>query len=281
MSTNVLEITKNITKKHPDWKTLYKQLSINGKTVEGRNFSPEQPSSYHYKNLEIIERFPGKIIWTEITAVGRECSIELQNKAEFDIDGNFVCGTMNTFYAGFQNMDTLDLRELFSQAKNQFSRIDYWDIISDEIDSSILQGFGINSNEENETDHDYHEKDDILINLFKSYKKRDFHSTRELVFEYFDGINFVDVKALVDGVPTDIKYQVSIMWMRILDEIGVNLKTTDPIIRYFAMLNYDYTKSMDVSAFGENLSKRALKKLSKIVCPICKKKITTCKCLSS
>lgn len=281
MSKNLLEITKKITEKYPEWKMLCRKLKINGEVVENRNFSLGQSSSYNYKNLELIERFNRKIIWTEVSAVGRECSIELQNRAEFDMDGNFVRGTMNTFYVGFQNMDTLAARELLSQVKSQFSKINYWDVISNKIDSSILQGFGINSNEENETDHDYHEKDDILINLFKSYKKRDFHSTRELVFEYFDGINFVDVKALVDGVPTDIKYQVSIMWMRILDEIGVNLKTTDPIIRYFAMLNYDYTKSMDASAFGENLSKRALKKLSKIVCPICKKKITTCKCLSS
>lgn len=257
MSINILEITKKITEKHPEWKTLCRNLTINGDVVENGDFSLGQTSSYNYKNLELIERYPEKTIWTEITAVGHECSIELQNRAEFDKNGNFVRGTMNTFYAGFENMDTVSANEIFSELGNRFSKIDYWDMISDKNDSSILQGFDIPSNEEDEIDYGYdvYEKDFILLDLFKSYKNRDFHLTRELVFQYFDGFNLGDVKAIVDGIPKEIKYQAAILWIKIFDEIGVNLKTTDPIIRYFAMLNHNCTKSMDKSALRKNLSK--------------------------
>jgi len=148
MSINILKITKKITKKHPEWKTLCRKLRINEEIVEDGNFSLKT-SNYDYKNLELIERHDTKIIWTEITAIGEECSIELQNMVEFDKDGNFVCGIMNNFMGRFMNMDKGSLEEIFYQAKDKFSKIGYWDIISNSIDNSILKGFSIPNIEKN------------------------------------------------------------------------------------------------------------------------------------
>jgi len=149
MSINILKITKQITKKHPEWKTLYRKLRINEEIVEDGNFTLKETSLYNYKNLELIERHDTKIIWTDITAVGHECSIELQNRVEFDKDGNFVCGIMNGFLGSFMTMNKETLEEIFFQAKDKFSKIDYWDIISNSIDNSILKGFNIPETEEN------------------------------------------------------------------------------------------------------------------------------------
>ena len=149
MSLNILKITKKITKKHPEWKTLYRKLRINEEIVEDGNFTLKETSLYTYKNLELIERHDTKIIWTDITAVGHECSIELQNRVEFDKDGNFVCGIMNGFLGRFMNMSKGVLEEIFFQAKDKFSTIGYWDIILNTIDNSILKGFNIPETEEN------------------------------------------------------------------------------------------------------------------------------------
>jgi hypothetical protein len=141
MSTNMLEQVKNISKTNPHWKILYRKLRLNGEIVDPDNF--KITSSYNYQNMNLIERLDKEILWTAITIVGREGQIELHHRAKFDANGDFVDGRMNSFSFGMMDMDEEVIEEYFHELQGKFSTVDYWDVISDETDDSILKQFDI------------------------------------------------------------------------------------------------------------------------------------------
>ena len=93
--------------------------------------------------MNFIERLDTGILWTAITIVGKEGQIELHHRARFDSKGNFLDGKMNTFSFGMIGMDKGVIKEYFSEIRHKLSSVDYWDVISDETDDSILKQFDI------------------------------------------------------------------------------------------------------------------------------------------
>lgn len=141
MSTNILEQVKDITKINPHWKILYRKLRLNGEIVDPYNYKITSP--YKYQNMNLIERLETEILWTAITIVGKEGQIELHHRARFDIKGKFRDGIMNTFAFGIIDMDDEVIKEYFDEIQYKLSSVDYWDVISDKIDNSILKQFDI------------------------------------------------------------------------------------------------------------------------------------------
>lgn len=158
----MLEPISNI---HPDWKTLYRKLRINNEIVDPETFT-KPSSSYSYKNMHLIEKNDEDILWTSITAVGRPCEIEFQSTAKFNRDGSFVKGKMNKSTFKTESMGLFEVKTLFSQAKYNFSNSDYWDVISNEKDESILKHFKVPSLADTEgvgeTASEYDHKGSIL-----------------------------------------------------------------------------------------------------------------------
>jgi len=141
MSTNILEQVKNISKTNPHWKMLYRKLRLNEEIVDLENY--KITSLYTYKNMNLIECLDTGILWTAITIVGKEGAIELHHRAKFDTKGNFLDGIMNTFSFDMMDMDEGVIEEYFHELQGKFSFVDYWDVISDETDDSILKQFEI------------------------------------------------------------------------------------------------------------------------------------------
>lgn len=143
MTINILTMVKNISKTNPDWKMLYHQLRVNDEIVDLDSKNFKVPPGYNYENLNLIERYKKTILWTNITVVGRPGEIELHHRAMFDIKGLFLFGAMNCFFK-YMDMDNEVVSEYFSEIEHKFSSKKYWDLISDEIDESILSKFHIN-----------------------------------------------------------------------------------------------------------------------------------------
>ena len=137
MSINILEQVKNITKTNPNWKLLYRKLRLNGKIVDPNKI--KITPSYHYKNMNLIERSNKDIRWTAVTIVGREGAVELHHRAIFGSNGDFLNGIMNSFSFGMMDMDKESVEEYFNELQGSFNSVEYWDRISDESDDSILK----------------------------------------------------------------------------------------------------------------------------------------------
>jgi len=135
MTTNIKKMLQKISITNPNWRTLYRKLRINNKIIESESFSA--PALYHYQNADLIQRFDEAIYWTAITVVGKEAKLELQSRARFDSDGNFLDGTMNTFSFGMMDMDEEVIKEYFEETNGKFSSAEYWDVISDKNSDSI------------------------------------------------------------------------------------------------------------------------------------------------
>jgi len=135
MTINIQKRLQKITISNPNWKTLYRKLRINNKIIDSENFSA--PALYRYQNANLIQRFDETIYWTSITVVGKEAKLELQSRARFDSDGNFLDGIMNTFSFGMMDMDEEVIKEYFEETNGKFSSDKYWDVISDKNSDSI------------------------------------------------------------------------------------------------------------------------------------------------
>ena len=146
MSTNILALVKNISKKHPNWKVLYRKLQMDGKIVDPKKFD-EVTRSYYWENMNLIERYDTGIVLKSITIVGRPSVIEPNHIANFDINGDFIDGKVNTFAFGIFPLDEAHLETYFSECQKDFQSVNYWDVISDGTDDVIhehLAQFHIN-----------------------------------------------------------------------------------------------------------------------------------------
>ena len=242
MTTNILEVLEPISNTHPDWETLYRKLRVNDEIVDNNPETFKAPSgSYSYKNMHLIEKKEDGILWTSITAVGRPCEIEFQSTAKFNLDGSFAKGIMNMFTFRTEPMSSVEVKEYFSQAKYNFSDSDYWDVISNEVDESILKHYKVPSLDdiedagENASEYDPKEKDHIVAELTKAHAAKDMPKCRELIYKFFKGTSKSDVKYAFDSLPADMKRPSAMMWKKLLADAKVDFKSNE-IIKYHRKL---------------------------------------------